>query len=269
MGYHPETLAFSFPPYPRGGMFLKDRPQPWSFGRWLYGLSAWIGFEVWHIDPQNRAEGQRRDDSCGWFDRRPGPYADAVAYVMRDKETMHEISRAICSRAPVSGPYGHTYPRMPLGETLAITTLVADELETRRWWNGQGGNGGAHASWVMRAFTYRRNVGEIAHRLALSPVDNLSSIDDPEELVSLVAGALHRHFRPWWKHPRWHVHHWQINFHLLRNLRRMFQPCGTCKKRLGFGYCPTQSGGKLHHGECLGIFVGHPAPMGDGPIKVD
>lgn len=71
--------------------------------------------------------------------------------------------------------------------------------------------------------------------------------------TDVAAAALNRRFRPWWKHPRWHVHHWQINVSLFRNLRRMVQPCATCGKPLGFGYCPHSSGGKHHHSECLGI----------------
>lgn len=69
MGYHPETLAFSFPPHPKGGTSLVNHPQPWSFGRALYALKPWIGFDIWHIDPERDVPGQRRDDSCGWFPR--------------------------------------------------------------------------------------------------------------------------------------------------------------------------------------------------------
>jgi hypothetical protein len=87
MGYHPETLAFSFPPYPSGGMSLIGHPQPPSLGRALYALKPWVGFDVWHIDPEKRGTGNRTDDSCGWFDRTPGDYADAVAYLLKDAST--------------------------------------------------------------------------------------------------------------------------------------------------------------------------------------
>jgi hypothetical protein len=135
---------------------------------------------------------------------------------------------------------------------LAITFMVARELELRRWWNGVNGNGGAWASTWHRLFTRKRDVTSLAADLALNPIDNLSSVEDPEALVRMIAGAMHRRFRPWWRHPRWHVHHWQVNFHIVRNVRRMFQPCGTCGHALGFGCCPTRSAGALHHGECLG-----------------
>lgn len=257
MGYHPETMVASFPPYPKGGASLGGERKPWSFGRWLYSLDNWIGFDLWHIDPERRTEGQRTDDSCGWFDRRPGQYADAVAYVLKDVNTMHEIDRAIRTRDPVTCPYGYTYPRMALSETLAVVTLITDELELRRWWNGQDGKGGAHASWFLRTFSRKRDVASEARGLALHPLDNLSACDEPEELVRLISGALHRRYRPWWKHPRWHIHHWQVNFHIARNVRRMFEPCGTCGKALGFGYSPIDNGsGRLHHHQCVGASGG-------------
>lgn len=236
MGYDPQTMVCSWP----------------SYGGKLYRLKSWIGFDIWHVDPERPSKGQRTDDSCGWFDRRPGPYADAVKYLFDEKDTMHEITRAIAARDPVTGPYGYTYPRLPMGECLAVVTLVADELELRRWWNGQNGEGGACHSWLKKAFTKQRDTGRIARSLALHPLDNLSAVDDPTEMVRLIAGALHRHFRPWWRHPRWHVHHWKIHFDLARNIQRAFERCATCSRRLGFGYCPTQSGGMLHHSECLG-----------------
>ena len=253
MGYHPETMVASFPPYPKGGASLGGERKPWSFGRWLYSLDNWIGFDVWHIDPERRTEGQRTDDSCGWFDRRPGEYADAVRYLLCDESTMFEIKRALATRCPVTHDGKYTYPRLPLSESLAVCLMVASELELRRGWNGQSGNGAAHASAWLKMFTRERIVMPVAVLLALNPLDNLSACEEPEDIVRILAAALNRHFRPWWKHPRWHVHHWQINFHLPRNLKRMFQPCATCGKGLGFGVSPYDLGdGRLHHSECVG-----------------
>ena len=145
--------------------------------------------------------------------------------------------------------------RLPAGEALALVLMIAQELELRRWWNGQQGKPGMHErSALARRLRPKRNVLEEAVNLALHPLDNLSQVDTPDGAVRLIAAALNRRFRPWWKHPRWHVHHWQVNFDLVRNLRRMVQPCATCRKPLGFNYCPMDDGsGRLHHSECLGI----------------
>lgn len=49
--------------------------------------------------------------------------------------------------------------------------------------------------------------------------------------------------RPWWKHPRWHIHHWQIQLPWVQTLQRfLFSRCAGCGKRLPWGYTPIASG---------------------------
>lgn len=270
MGYHPETMVCSFPPHPKRWPKVGERPR-WSFARALYALKPWIGFDVWHIDPEKPGTGNRTDDSCGWFDRTPGDYADAVAYVLKDETFMHDVRLAIARREPMPYPFYEgiserhmTGMRLPAGEALALVLMVASELELRRWWNGQRGKEGAASSWWRKTFTRKRVVSDEAVSLALHPLDNLSQVDTPESMVRLIAAALNRRFRPRWKHPRWHVHHWKINFDLTRNLRRMFEPCATCRKPLGFAYCPHVDHRGPHHSECLGIrMAAEPVPGSD------
>jgi hypothetical protein len=38
--------------------------------------------------------------------------------------------------------------------------------------------------------------------------------------------------RPWWRHPRWHIHHWQIQVHFILVLKRwLFSRCCECGGR--------------------------------------
>jgi hypothetical protein len=259
MGYDPQTLAFSFPPYPSGGVGFKGQPKPWTVARGLYALSPWIGFDVWHVDPEKPNTGNRRDDSCGWFDRTPGDYADAVDYLLNDQSFMHDVRLCLARREAMPYPFYEgiserhmTGLRLPSGDALALTLMVAHGLELQRWWNGRRGGKGAHGAGWRRVFMRRRNVVDQACDLALNPIDNLSAVEEPEAMIRHVAAALNRHYRPWWKHPRWHVHHWKVNVNIVRNLKRMFQPCATCRKPLGFGYCPVSDGRGLHHGACAG-----------------
>ena len=260
MGYHPETLAFSFPPYPRGGTSLLGHPKPWSLGRAAYGLKPWIGVDIWHIDPERRVEGQRTDDSCGWFDRRPGQYAEAAEELLSDTTAMHDIKLALSRRKTVPMPFYEGisrprtnpdkiegYPRLTQADTLALVLMIARQLERTRWWRKR-----YPAVWFRRTLIRERNVNDLAFDLALNATDNLSSIEQPESIVRLIAAALNRRFRPWWRHPRWHVHHWKVNIDLARNLRRMFQRCDGCGNRLGFGYSPTVGGGRAFHSGCYG-----------------
>ncbi len=110
-------------------------------------------------------------------------------------------------------------------------------------------------STFVKLFDRKRDVTDQAVSLALHPLDNLSTIEEPDRVVRLIAAALNRKLRPWWRHPRWHVHHWKINFDLSRNLRRMFQPCATCRKPLGFGYSPLHDHDGDHHMACAGVYM--------------
>ncbi len=282
MGYHPETLAFSFPPCPSGGVPFTRKDGTRDKGRWtvaraLYALRPWIGFDVWHIDPERRSEDQRTDDSCGWFDRRPREYAEAVEYLLKDTSTVHEIElimeRGVWTRCAYQAKPGDDdyngklsgYPRLSSADALALCMLVARELETRRWWNT--GKRPAHSNWWRRTFARKRDVLPVAMDLALNPIDNLVGIDDPARAIRLIAGALARRFKPWWRHPRWHVHHWRVNFDLPRNLRRMFQRCDGCGDRLGFGHCPVVSGSNTYHSSGCAYSpvacAASPSPIGD------
>ena len=239
MGYHPETLAFSFPPY--------ARPKAGALARLLYRLKPWIGFDIWHIDPERKGTGQRPDDSCGWFDRRPGEYADAVAEILQDQGEVQALRNAF-NRA-VHQPAGYStngWVRMTPADTLAACLMVAMRLDSLRHWR---------LSQERRIPIRSRYAAtmRLATNLALNEADNLQTNNDPETFVRSIVAALTRRFRPWWRHPRWHVHHWQINFDLWRNLRRAtVERCGTCRKAIGFNICPIKTSAETyHHSDCF------------------
>lgn len=248
--YDPDTLAFSI----RRPWKTTDGYRP-----------SWL--DIWHHDPEHGGTGNRPDDSCGWFERGPKEYADAVRYVLKDSEFVFELQRAIDRRAPATHHGKYTFPRMTAADTLAAVLMTARYLETRRWWNGQNGKLGVCHTFWRKTFTRARNVDDLAYDLALNPLDNLSSIDEPERMVRLVAAALHRRFKPWWRHPRWHVHHWQIRFPALQPYWRwMFgKRCATCGGRIGPIFkgegWPVRDGRGLHHGRCIDHHPGAAVPI--------
>lgn len=213
---------------------------------------------IWHNDPERTGTGNRTDDSCGWFDRTPGPYSDAVAYLLADQTFMHDVKLALDRHDLTTAPFYEgiseapiRYNRLSAADTLAVVWMVAQSLELRRWWNGQNGKRGAHGSpWFRRAFMRRRSIVEVAADLALDPLDNLSSVDTPERMVRLTAAALNRRFRPWWRHPRWHVHHWSFQVHPLQQLRRyLFDRCSGCGKGFAYGESPVSNGASRESGQ--------------------
>lgn len=52
--------------------------------------------------------------------------------------------------------------------------------------------------------------------------------------------------RPWYRHPRWHVHHWKVQVHFTQALKRyLFSRCSKCGGRFTWNYAPMSgwSGG--------------------------
>lgn len=258
MGYDPQTVAHEIK-YP-----WRAHSKKWCDAKG-YGPDDFLRryrpsfITIWHVDPERPNTGNRRDDSCGWFDRTPGPYADAVAYVLKDKAFVHEVSLMLARRVQTNAVFYEgvseeqlAWPRLPAADALALTLMVANELEKRRYWNGQGGKRGACNSFWSRVLRPRRSVTEEAVSLALNPLDNLSSVETAESAVRLIAAALNRRFRPWWRHPRWHVHHWKLQIHPWQRFKRWaFARCSGCRKGFRWGESVWGYGGpEIYHATC-------------------
>lgn len=56
------------------------------------------------------------------------------------------------------------------------------------------------------------------------------------EVTSGIARWLLRDRRPWYRHPRWHIHHWKIQIHAINDFKRWaFSRCATCGRGFGMG----------------------------------
>lgn len=126
----------------------------------------------------------------------------------------------------------------------------------------------------------RRHLPDILH-FAENTVDSMHpaivgkyGIEPREDRIdsaaSVVYGYVLRWTRPWWRHPRWHVHHWRFQVHPWQALKRMLTRCNTCGKRFGYGEIVVQAGGRrdektqrwvphLHHSACSGVGLAVPA----------
>ena len=83
--------------------------------------------------------------------------------------------------------------------------------------------------------------------------------------AAIVYTDILRKIRPWYKHPRWHIHHWKIQFHPFEKIkRRYFDKCSICGKRgfKGAAYS-NWNGDKIWHEECAKSMI-YPEP---NPLK--
>jgi hypothetical protein len=242
--HDPSTQAFQIK-YP-----WKRRPSQF----WPNGYRDTF-ITIWHRDPEiSRGRiCRRRDDTCGWFSPNPS-------------EKEYEAVRKLAKEQ-----YRQIFERQVREAEGADYAYVCNEptiLEAVYWsWRAIKRFKKYSPKRVMWQYAYgvsQREFEEI-FCLASNPVDNLKhlfrGVKDEAGFISFffcVYNAYARHSRPWYRHPRWHVHHWRIQFHPWQNIRRRFwDKCCRCGKR-GFkpehgGACGNWSGTELWHSSCDGI----------------
>lgn len=260
--HDPMTVAFEIPGY-------KTRERM----PWLPHL-----FTIWHVD----SEKDGSDDSCGWFMRcRHGDKKTLDRIVERfdfDWDRVFDPNSTDDDSWLDENP-GTPRPRRPLVYTgyfrpedgqpnlspVAITVGLFHHAAGIHFAKDGGFNWGAAERFM------RRHLAEII-RFAENPTDSLveaivrrHAVNCGEAYIperhrkerirhfaSIIYGWILRETRPWWRHPRWHLHHWRLQFHPLQRLkRRWWDKCCRCGKRgfTGAAY-GDWSGEKMWHQEC-------------------
>jgi hypothetical protein len=121
-----------------------------------------------------------------------------------------------------------------------------------------------------------RGEEDYIQRLASNPHDNIRStvahagtLEGLERFFLCVDRIYRTHHRPWYRHPRWHVHHWRIQVHAWDTFRRWaFSRCAHCGQGFEWGYSPVshgwgssdrpgwfQSEAGVYHHECSNIVI--------------
>jgi hypothetical protein len=93
---------------------------------------------------------------------------------------------------------------------------------------------------------------DITGKFFISTNSDLLSEDRFNGFAGMIYSDILRKERKWYQHPRWHIHHWSIQFHPLQKLkRRWWDKCSICGKR-GFKGSAMSDwyGTKLWHQGC-------------------
>ena len=200
--HDPMTLAFTI-----------RRPWPQRFGdktRWWPPLIS-----IWHVDPERGGS----DDSCGWSFPHPSKEDhEIVEQLLRDDMAFPYFSSPSIRGVVVAPQYA--YPQLAAGDALAIIAtawrLIAKEKAHRA--------GHDHGGWKRLGRMPVREWNRIVH-LATYPPDNIRGTLVDQDITTekrlrrflfVVMRCYNQFNRPWWKHPRWHIHHWRIQFHKLQ-----------------------------------------------------
>lgn len=185
---------------------------------------------IWHRDPEKDGS----DNSCDWFGGNR-LNAETKKKVFKEADFEYETEQFFFDREG-----------RPQTSCLEMVLGIAGILLWRVW----------RRKMTPGLLIYLQS-------LATSPVGNFQSnhrrgITEKEELRDLfrwIAGAILRHHRPWWKHPRWHLWHWRFQIHPLQSIRIwLFRKCYICGKgwpwshRRGRGMCHDGKG--HYHQDC-------------------
>jgi hypothetical protein len=246
--HDPHTQAFQIPNF----FYRKDK---WGYRKPL--------ITIWHVDPERDGT----DDSCGWFIR--PRHADMDIYEKIVKEFESEWDRTF------KGETGHVYNCgwfNPEGENiLSVYAIVFnmylytskivinsyDKINPGKAWDKAWKFMNKHRDEItyfaennrdsMRDVIVRKF--EIGCDVKYTPEKRMEMIRD---CASIIYTDVLRKMRKWWQHPKWHIHHWSIQFHPLQDIkRRYWDKCCICGKR-GFKGAAMSgwNGTKRWHQEC-------------------
>lgn len=239
--HDPKTLAFSIK-LPFGGSTTF-----FSHGSKMRHRPSLI--DIWHVDP---CKGPGGDDSCGWFMR--AHHGDPKVLEKIEKHFEYDWDRTFTSDSS-----GKTYACglfLPNGRpSFSVHGVV---LNLFFWAAIEVFKSNGTTNWKKANKWMRKNLLDIL-LFAENPTDSLydsitSKFGDDgyakagestrarmrkeriHNLAAIIYGWILRSERPWWKHPRWHIHHWNLQIHFLEATKRWaFTRCCKCGKRFKFG----------------------------------
>lgn len=215
---------------------------------------------IWHEDPETDGT----DDSCGWFIR--ARHADKTVLEKIIKRFEFDWDRTYTSdRGEDNTDNVRIYPVglfRPNGDPYLSVHAIVLNLFRMATWEMMG---------ERKATKYINNHLADILIFAENPFDSLHDIiirkfekgcNEPytkrerderlRRLAAIIYTYILRDIRPWYKHPRWHIHHWRFQIHPWQRIRRLlFDRCCICKKRFK-GETPMSNWGgtAIWHQKC-------------------
>jgi hypothetical protein len=218
---------------------------------------------IWHVDPETDGT----DDSCGWFIR--GRHLDKKLIDEVAKEFEYEWDRTHI------GDNGYVYNCgwfSPEGDNvLSVMGIMLNMyIYAAKILLNKGGKIGPGKMWDKAYSFVKKHYVEIMY----FSENNRDSMRDSivrkfqrgcneeytpkkrmemiQEFARTISSDIIRRNRKWYQHPRWHIHHWKIQFHPFQQLkRRYWDKCCMCGKRGFKGSANGDwSGTKIWHPEC-------------------
>lgn len=249
--HDPSTLAFSV-----------KIPLPWKVKTfWKDGRKEWAKYsllDIWHVDP---CKGPGGDDSCGWFMR--AHHGDQAVMEKIEKRFAEDWDRVFNSQDEDSegrpiGPIRRTYfcgYFCPNGDPhFSVHGIVLNLFFTAAMvvFESDGLSNWRRAKKFMRKHLFDILMfAENPHDSLFDGITRKFEIGCGEKhdarareqrirrMAACIYGWILREERPWYRHPRWHIHHWQLQLHPWQNLWHWItRRCAICGKRFRYREVP-------------------------------
>jgi hypothetical protein len=165
-------------------------------------------FTLWHKDPEKHGD----DDSCGWF--------------LRHYHLDQELAKII--RQEFEFNFKHNYwfteDGMPIFSTQGIVLNMYGAAAWKIFYPNRRKYDRFFRTHLYSILKFAENPTDSLHRAITNEYryrmieHDRSQVESREERIarfsSVVYSDIMRKLRPWYKHPRWHIHHWRVSFNI-------------------------------------------------------
>lgn len=196
---------------------------------------------IWHHDPETDGT----DDSCGWFIR--ARHADQGVLKMIQKEFDFNFEHNYWFDKEGNQIFSTIGTLMMMYEAAAWIHFKYNRKKKDAFMR-------KHCAAIIHFAENPIDCGgdDITGKFYKSTGSSLLSKDRFSGLAAMVYTDILRKERKWYRHPKWHIHHWHFQIHPWQDFRRRyFLKCCICGKR-GFKKAPLSdwAGSKRWHQEC-------------------
>jgi hypothetical protein len=207
---------------------------------------------IWHHDPEKDGS----DDSCGWY-MRPRHGSDPVLKRIVDAFAFDWDS----TWNKGDGTLGFSGWFTPDGDARMSTIGIVNCMFHKAAWEYFG-----YDRRISDRFMQKHLFRIVA--FAENPTDSMNNsihqVYGKEERTArihsaagVVYGCILNWTRPWYKHPRYHVHHWRIQVPFFQRVHGwLFDRCSKCGKGFKYGEQGVGMGWyskRRMHEQCSGV----------------
>lgn len=204
----------------------------------------WLGITVWHVDPETDGT----DDSCGWFLRPRHLNQEKLERIVRKFEFDwdRQFEKYDVGLFRKDGQPRFSVPGVVLNLFYKAAGIVFESDGRTNWKKARRYIRKHLLEILLFSENTTDSLFESCTRMFEIGCDEEYTKEKRDERLCSFARIIYayiaRDIRSWYKHPRWHIHHWRVQITAIQRLKRwLFSRCARCGKRFRWGESPTSN----------------------------